>query len=286
MKRATQLLPLVLLTLSACTILLGEGSQPATVTRIGTIHLTGGDPNADNGYLGIQSSPEVDVQFSKPQISGSVKPARVRAAHVPTPGASAIASEAVSGFLGLTHRDQRLAPTGVTGGINLSTTPPDQGLAVGNGYVIEAVNNAIAVYSATSMSRLGIEALSAFYGVAPELNTNSGLSGPFLSDPRAYYDWASQRFFVTETEIDEDPATAAFTGPSSIFIAVSTTNNPFDPWFLYKIVTTTDGNPIFGACPCYGDQPLIGADANALYVTTNAFSVLAAPMCMRCANRT
>src|SRR5206468_223808 len=32
---------------------------------------------------------------------------------------------------------------------------------------------------------------------------------------------------------------------------------------------------IFGACPCFGDQPLIGADKNGFYINTNAFSISA-----------
>ncbi len=273
-KPSIRILPLVALAVSACSMLLGQASQPVTVTRTGTIQLKGIDPNADDGYLGILPSPDVDISFSKPQISGTNSPARVPAAHVPRPDASILSSESIFGFNGLTHRDQRLAPTGVSTGINLSLTPPDQGLAVGNGYVIEAVNNAVAVHAATTGTRLALSALSAFFGVAPELDTATGLSGPFLSDPRVYYDWATQRFFLTETEIDTVPATGALAGASSILIAVSATSSPFGGWFLYKINTTNDATALLGpACPCFGDQPLIGADANAFYVSTNAFSI-------------
>src|SRR5947207_11117072 len=53
--------------------------------------------------------PEVDEQFTKPQITGSISPARVSSAHVPTPGGSAFASTAgavFSAFDALSHRDQ------------------------------------------------------------------------------------------------------------------------------------------------------------------------------------
>ena len=250
-----------------------EGGNPATVTQIGTAQFIGTDPAADDGYLGIQNGPEVDATFSKPQMSGSMSPARVPADHVPTPAGTAIASETIVGFRGITHRDQRLAPTGVPNGINLSTTPPDQGLAVGNGFVVEAVNNAVAVYSASTHARLRLSALSAFFGVAPELNLATGDSGPFLSDPRVYYDWATGRFFLTELELGQVPATGAFDGTSALLIAVSQTNNPTGLWNVFRIDTTADGIAAFGACPCFGDQPLIGADANGFYVTTNAFSI-------------
>ena len=45
-------------------------------------------------------------------------------------------------FDGLNHRDQRLA----NGGNQFSLEPPDQGLCVGNGFVMETVNDVIRVF--------------------------------------------------------------------------------------------------------------------------------------------
>jgi hypothetical protein len=36
---------------------------------------------------------------------------------------------------------------------------------------------------------------------------------------------------------------------------------------------TNDGGQ-FGPCPCFGDQPLIGTDANGFYINTNAFTII------------
>src|SRR3954471_8297350 len=214
-----------------------QGSDPATVNLIGTARLTGTDPGADDGALGIRNEPEVDVAFSKPQTSGSLAPARVPADHVPSPAGTAIASEPIVGFNGLSHRDQRLAPTTAPNGINLSLTPPDQGLAVGNGWVVEAVNNAVAVYNATTHARLRLEALSGFFGLAPTLDTATNLSGPFLSDPRVYYDWPSGRFFLTELEIGQVPASGDFDGTSALLIAVSQTGDPTGLWNVFRLTT-------------------------------------------------
>ena len=249
------------------------GSDPKTVIRLGTAQLTGTEPAADDGYLGIRDEPEVDARFSKPQISGTIAPARAPADHVPTPESNALASEPIVGFRGITHRDQRLAPTLSPTGINLSLTPPDQGLAVGNGFVVEAVNNAVAVYDATTHARLRLQALSAFFGLAPDLELTTGASGPFLSDPKVYYDWPTRRFFLTELELGVVPATGEFDGTSSLLIAVSQSSNPTGLWNVYEIDTSADGIAAFGACPCFGDQPLIGADTNGFYITTNAFSI-------------
>jgi len=46
----------------------------------------------------------------------------------------------------LDHRDQRFAGTGAFVNSQFSDEPPDQGLCVGNGFVVEAVNLALAVY--------------------------------------------------------------------------------------------------------------------------------------------
>ena len=56
-------------------------------------------------------------------------------------------------------------------------------------------------------------------------------------------------------------------------IAVSTTSNPTGTWNIYKVDVTNDGTHTIAAnaCPCLGDYPHIGADANGFYVTTNSY---------------
>ena len=52
------------------------------------------------------------------------------------------------------------------------------------------------------------------------------------------------------------------------------TSNPAGAWSVYKIDVTNDGssNPsAANRCPCLGDYPHIGADANGIYLTTNAY---------------
>ena len=73
----------------------------------------------------IRSSPDQDRQFEK-QITGSMSPARVAAAQVPTPAYKAFGPGTAVGFDGLSHRDQQLA----NNGNQFSSEPPDQGLGV------------------------------------------------------------------------------------------------------------------------------------------------------------
>lgn len=138
------------------TLLLAAAVSLSAQTRqsISALKLTGtsriGHPSPAAAASGneIRTGPEVDVTFTKPEVTGTISPARVPAAHVPTPAGSVvggIGSDNFIGFNGLTHLDQRLA----SGGDQFSLEPPDQGLAVGNGFVLEAVNTALAVYDTT-----------------------------------------------------------------------------------------------------------------------------------------
>jgi len=73
-------------------------------------------------------------------------------------------SSSTFGFDGLTHADQRTAGTGVYTNTQYSLEPPDQGLCVGGGFVVEAINNAISVYDTSGNLLSGPEAFSQFWG--------------------------------------------------------------------------------------------------------------------------
>lgn len=198
----------------------------------------------------------------------------------PAMGGSSVSSRVPSSVLagaGLNHHDQRTADNGN----QFSLEPPDQGLCVGNGFVVEAVNNAIRVRSArTNQPVSGVTALNRFYGFASEINRSAApgepVFGPFLSDPKCVYDVDTRRFIVTELGAVQDPFTGDFTGQTFVAIAVSTTSDPTKPFAVFLLDTTNDGsNGITHTdCPCLGDQPLIGLDKNGLYISTNEFSLV------------
>ena len=174
-------------------------------------------------------------------------------------------------FSGLTHRDQRFAGTGVYSNTQFSTEPPDEGLAVGNGFVVQTVNAALAVYDAnTGALRQGPTALNQFFRLKPEINRATGNYGDFTSDPRAYYDSQLQRWLVSVTAVATDPENGDFIAPTHLLIAVSESGDPTQGWRLYSIDTTNDGSE---GCPCFGDQPLVGADAHGIFISTNSFSL-------------
>ena len=78
--------------------------------------------------------------------------------------AAAAPTPSFRGFTGLTHLQQRTARNGN----QFSTEPPDQGLAVGNGLVLEGVNSALNVYDTNGVQQLAHPvALSEFFGLPP-----------------------------------------------------------------------------------------------------------------------
>lgn len=154
-----------------------------------------------------------------------------------------------SGFAALTGAEQ----ASVSG---FDLEPPDQGMCTDGNVLLEAINVAASVYDATTHTELaGPVYLNDFFGVA---------ATDFTSDPRCYYDPSTQRWFVTMTDLGPPSGV-----PTSLLLAVSQSSDPTGSYSLYEIDTTGDG--FIGACPCFGDQPLLGSDNNGFYISTNAF---------------
>jgi hypothetical protein len=191
----------------------------------------------------------------------------------------------VTGFEGLNHYQQRYS----RGGNQFSLEPPDQALCVGNGYVLEAVNDVLNIFDTSGHSVLpdntasNIVAgfprnvnhavdLNSFYGYAPAINRSTGVRGPSITDPTCLYDAATQRFFLVVLTLETLPG-GGFTGVNHLDLAVSRTSNPTGTWNIYHIDVTNDGSNIGGVNPgpYVGDYPHIGADAYGIYLTTNAY---------------
>jgi hypothetical protein len=195
------------------------------------------------------------------------------------------------GFEGLNHYQQRYT----RGGNQFSLEPPDQGLCVGNGYVVEPVNDVINIFNKSGDSVLPDNTatnlvggfprdvnhavdLNSFYGYPAAVNRsiapgNPGRFGQFVTDPTCLYDAATQRFFLVVLTLEVNSTTGGFTTVNHLDLAVSQTSNPTGSWNIYHVDVTSDGSPgnTGGACPCLGDYPHIGADANGFYITTNSY---------------
>jgi len=226
-------------------------------------------PEKERGRLGLNSymaSSESGAQGA----NGALPPPPTA---VPNPAGDPVidAAGAVYGFLGLTHYDQRVAGTGIYANTQFSLEPPDQGLCAGAGFVVEAVNNAIAVYDRAGNLIAGPEALSQFWGLAPEINRTTGVYGQFVSDPKCVYDPSTRHWFVSE--LMQDSGTGG-SGRNFNLIAVSRGADPRGAFTVLKYDVTDDGQngtPNDPGCPCFGDQPLLGFDHYGVYQTTNEF---------------
>jgi hypothetical protein len=182
--------------------------------------------------------------------------------------------ELIGSFDGLNLRQQRLA----NGGNQFTVEPPDQGLCVGNGYVLESTNDVLRVFDASGNPLSGVVDLNTFYNYAPAINRTTGQFGPEITDPTCLFDQATQRWFHVVLTLDRVGTSASLSGGNHLDIAVSTTANPLDPWMIYRLPVQNDGtqgtpNHHCEGGPCLGDYPHIGADANALYLTTNEFAL-------------
>lgn len=210
-------------------------------------------PTQDNERFLL--GPEGNLQRSAG--SGATAPAAAPTTDL-SPSSSAIGT---SGFLGITGAQQAT----VNSAYDLE--PPDQGLCSDGTNIVEAVNNAYAVYSTTGAQVLAPIPLTSLFGIASEN------AGSFTSDPHCYFDSATDRWFVVELSIP-NYFTKQHSSKSYELVAVSDSADPAGTFTTFAIDTT---DPNDAGCPCFGDYPMIGADANGFYVTTNEFSIYKSP---------
>jgi hypothetical protein len=172
------------------------------------------------------------------------------------------------GFTGLTHLDQRNA----RGGNQFSTEPPDQGLAVGNGLILEAVNSALNVYDTNGIQLLVRPvALSEFFGLPPAINRTTGVFGVFPGDPVALFDPETQRWFVAAWA-QLNTTTGVPLRQSRLYLAVSQTDDPTGDYLIYVLNTTQANNPDRGG-PRIPDFPHFAVDHYGLYISINEFNI-------------
>ena len=194
----------------------------------------------------------------------------------------------VRSFDGLNHNNQRFA----NGGNQFSLEPPDQGLCAGNGFVMETVNDVLAVYNTSGGRLIGPVDLNTFYGYPAAVNRSTGVRGPEVTDPSCYYDAATQRWFhvaLTLEVVASGSKAGRLTGPNRLDIAASQTADPTGQWTIYHLPVQDDGTQgtpnhhCSAGSPtatwrtnphaCIGDYPHVGADSNGFYITTNEYSL-------------
>jgi hypothetical protein len=136
--------------------------------------------------------------------------------------------------------------------------PSDDALAASPTHVLQVINGGVAVYDSAGMLQDGWpKSAPSFFG------TEYGACSGFLFDPRALYDTADQRFFVTMIE-DEGGADSACPTERLAWIAVSDTSDPAGAWHIYTYDLSGTTSPDFGI-----DYTRIGVDARGFYLSVN-----------------
>ena len=175
---------------------------------------------------------------------------RGAAAGAPSPAATGLSTTNVAGEIGFSALGG-VQQAATAGGVDLE--PPDQGLCAGGGYVMEFINNALAIYNKSGAQLMGaVGSATAFLQPTTD----------FFSDPRCYYDAPTERWFYQEFVVGATTATQ--------FEAVSNTQDPTGTYTVYSW-DTTDAST--AGCPCFGDYDQFGADANGIYIATDEFSI-------------
>ncbi len=208
------------------------------------------------------NSPAYSTNLINRRIPGKTSPSQATLALPTVPGTPLTTSNpGLSTAKGINAHDQRY-----THGFNIE--PPDQAICAGNGWVVEANNLVIKVYKPNLSAYSSDMVLEHFFGDLMAFGAEGGDS-TVQGDPRCYWDPDTQHWFVTQLYLDT-------TNPSSrLEIMVSNTPDPNGVWNKYTLDTTngtgsTAGHP---GCPCLGDQPVLGASRDALFLTTNEFSI-------------
>jgi len=262
------------------TLFVGHGApaRAATGLQVSFTHLkaagTGGIASSVSGASGV-NGPEIAPQFDKDDTGLQGKAPAGAPTTAPNPRGNGVANNnpGATGFAGVNHFDNRFGSN--LGNNQFSLEPPDQGLCVGNGFVIDAVNDVVGIYNAKTHARIGVPtALNSFFGLAPAIiRSNPPVFGSEATDPKCLYDAQTHRFFATTLILDQDAVTGAFTGNTRVLIGVSQSADPTGAFNIFSIDTTNGDGTVPGhpGCPCLGDQPLIGADANGVYISTNEF---------------
>jgi hypothetical protein len=247
--------------IASAPIVYAEQSTSVTITRIGNKNLAAVASQPATVRRAQTQKPRLKPELLKPKLQTlSALRAKI-SAPVPTSMPVVRPGGGFVGFDALDSNDSYLSGGGIS-------EPPDQGLASSGTQELEAINTVLSVYSPTGKRLLTPVSLYDFFSVP--------LSDPdgneyILSDPRVYFDAATNRWFVSILRYVVDPNTFQFvpgTG-STVLLGVSTARDAKSDYNIYEIDVSDASH---SGCPCLGDQPLIGANQDGIFLEVNEYS--------------
>jgi len=234
--------------------------------RVGEINLGAAAAAARRQHVatrgqGAPISPRAAASGRYREVDNAILTHRVKVRRKATlkPATSALSTKNVPGEMGFSALGG-VQQAGTKGGLDLE--PPDQGLCAGNGYVMEFINNALAIYD-----QYGDQLVAPIGSASAFLQPTTD----FFSDPRCYYDAGTKRWFYQEFIVGSFNSAGKLVTPSTQFLAVSNTQDPAGTYTIWSWDTTDRGTR---NCPCFGDYDNLGADANGIYVATDEFPIV------------
>ena len=142
--------------------------------------------------------------------------------------------------------------------------PPDQALATSGFFVVQGDNTSFAVYSTAGTLQTGWpKNAQNFFGVPNPGSCDP--AGPFLSDPRAFYDASDGRFWVAMLQVEGAFGLNSCPFLTRYWIAVSKTSDPRGAWNVYAF------NMSLGTTNA-ADYTQFGFDQQAIYFSGNMFN--------------
>lgn len=172
-------------------------------------------------------------------------------------------------------------------GVNAEETrggvPSDSQIAVGDGKLVHALNQQVAIYSKDSGRREHMVRLERLWDpVIPEPEGGFAYGVPFVFDPRARYDREANRYVLAATQfqfgltadgeiIDREKLEEGELDAAEVsrppqgwwLVAVSASSNPNGRWHVYRVPPIHNEGLV--------DYPTLGLDRDAVYVTQNFF---------------
>jgi hypothetical protein len=131
--------------------------------------------------------------------------------------------------------------------------PPDPDLAVGPNHIIQVVNSSFRISDKNGNTIKTIGANSWYQSVLPN-------SGAF--DPRVFYDFHANRWFMVWDNVNDQNLTAYF------LVSVSDDDNPIGVWFNWALPANVYGSTPSGT---WQDHETAGFDRYAYYITGRHF---------------
>ena len=129
--------------------------------------------------------------------------------------------------------------------------------------------------TADGSAATGVIDLNTFYGYPAAINRTTGGSGPFVTDPRCHLRRtrsAGSSTSCSRSRSTRRPATSWARTTSTSRSATRPTRRQLDDLPRCPCRTTAPRERRSTSnCPCIGDYPHIGVDANGFYITTNEY---------------